>query len=106
MMGRRRRDQGKLFYEFRLEDRIPETHLLRRMNVFVTAVLKDLHKELAPFYAEIGRPSVDPELMIRMLLVWYCYGIRSERRAAHAPCQRSITHSRSSIRWHASVAMT
>ena len=80
MMGRRKRDQGKLFYEFRLEDRIPETHLLRRMNVFVAAVLKDLHKELAPFYADTGRPSVDPELMIRMLIVGYCYGIRSERR--------------------------
>ena len=80
MMGRRKRDQGKLFYEFRLEDRIPKSHLLRRMNVFVTAALADLHKELSPFYAEIGRPSVDPELMIRMLLVGYCYGIRSERR--------------------------
>ena len=80
MMGRRKRDQGKLFYEFRLEDRIPKSHLLRRMNVFVTAALADLHKELSPFYAEIGLPSVDPELMIRMLLVGYCYGIRSERR--------------------------
>jgi len=69
MMGRRRRDQGKLFYEFRLEDRIPENHLLRRMNVFVTAALDDLHKVLEPYYSEIGRPSVDPDLMIRMLLV-------------------------------------
>jgi hypothetical protein len=49
MMGRQRRDQGRLFYEFRLEDRIPENHLLRRMNVFVTAALADLHKELKPF---------------------------------------------------------
>jgi transposase len=80
MMGRRRRDQGRLFYEFRLEDRIPESHLLRRMNVFVTAALSDLHKELEAFYSDIGRPSVDPELMIRMLIVGYCYGIRSERR--------------------------
>lgn len=80
MMGRRKRDQGRLFYEFRLEDRIPETHLLRRMNAFVTAALADLHKELKPFYADIGRPSVDPELMIRMLIIGYCYGIRSERR--------------------------
>jgi transposase len=88
MMGRRKRDQGKLFYEFRLEDRIPETHLLRRMNVFVAAVLKDLHKELAPFYADTGRPSVDPELMIRMLIVGYCYGIRSERRL----CQEVELH--------------
>jgi len=80
MMGRRRRDQSRLFYEFRLEDRIPQDHLLRRMNVFVTAALADLHKELKPYYSDIGRPSIDPELMIRMLLVGYCYGIRSERR--------------------------
>lgn len=80
MMGRCRRDQARLFYEFRLEDRIPSNHLLRRMNAFVTVALADLHKELGPYYSEIGRPSVDPELMIRMLLVGYCYGIRSERR--------------------------
>jgi hypothetical protein len=49
MMGRQQREQGRLFYEFRLEDRIPENHLLRRMNVFVTAALADLHKELKPF---------------------------------------------------------
>jgi len=80
MMGRKQRDQGKLFYEFRLEDRVPKDHLLRRMNVFVTAALADLHKTLEQHYSAIGRPSVDPELMIRMLLVGYCYGIRSERR--------------------------
>src|SRR4029079_9599509 len=80
MMGRQRRDQGRLFYEFRLEDRIPENHLLRRMNVFVTVALSELHKELKPHYSDIGRPSIDPELMIRMLIVGYCYGIRSERR--------------------------
>lgn len=88
MMGRRKRDQGKLFYEFRLDDRIPENHLLRRMNVFVTLALSDLHKELAAHYSEVGRPSVDPELMIRMLLVGYCYGIRSERRL----CQEVELH--------------
>jgi transposase len=80
MVGRQRRDQGRLFYEFRLEDRIPENHLLRRMNVFVTVALADLHKELEPHYSDIGRPSIDPELMIRMLIVGYCYGIRSERK--------------------------
>jgi transposase len=80
MMGRQRRDQGRLFYEFRLEDRIPDNHLLRRMNVFITVALADLHRELEPYYSDIGRPSVDPELMIRMLVVGYCYGIRSERR--------------------------
>ena len=88
MMGRQRRDQGRLFYEFRLEDRIPEDHLLRRIDVFVTAALGDLHKELKPHYSDIGRPSVDPELMIRMLIVGYCYGIRSERRL----CQEVALH--------------
>ena len=88
MMGRQRRDQGRLFYEFRLEGRIPENHLLRRINVFVTVALADLHKELEPHYSDIGRPSVDPELMIRMLIVGYCYGIRSERKL----CQEVDLH--------------
>ena len=87
-MGRQRRDQGRLFYEFRLEDRIPENRLLRRINVFVTVALADLHKELKPHYSDIGRPSVDPELMIRMLIVGYCYGIRSERKL----CQEVELH--------------
>ena len=85
MMGRRDRDQGKLFYEFNLDDIVPADHLLRRMDVFVTTALGDLHAQLKPFYSEIGRPSIDPELMIRMLLVGYCFGIRSERRL----CQES-----------------
>src|SRR5829696_4998345 len=80
MMGRQGRDQGQLFYEFNLDDVIPKDHLLRRMNVFVSAALADLHQQLRPFYSDIGRPSVDPELMIRMLIVGYCYGIRHERR--------------------------
>ena len=80
MMGRQDRDQGQLFYEFNLDDVVPKDHLLRRMNVFVTGVLADLHQQLRPFYSDIGRPSVDPELMIRMLIVGYCYGIRHERR--------------------------
>jgi transposase len=80
MMGRRRGDQRRLFYEFHLDDRIPKNHLLRRIDVIVAAALADLHKELEPHYSDIGRPSVDPELMIRMLIVGYCYGIRSERR--------------------------
>ena len=80
MLGRQDRDQGQLFYDFNLDDVIPRGHLLRRMNVFVTAALDDLHQQLAPYYSDIGRPSVDPELMIRMLIVGYCYGIRHERR--------------------------
>src|SRR5215831_15812401 len=67
MMGRQDRDQGQLFYEFSLDEMIPADHLLRRINVFATAVLADLHDQLKMFYSDIGRPSVDPELMIRML---------------------------------------
>jgi hypothetical protein len=80
MMGRQNRDQANLFYEFRLEDRIPKDHLFRRINVFVTPVLSGVREQLKAYYSEIGRPSVDPELMIRMLIVGYCYGIRHERR--------------------------
>jgi transposase len=59
---------------------IPKGHLLRRIDVFVTAVLGDLHEQLGPFYSDIGRPSIDPQLLIRMHLVGYCFGIRSERK--------------------------
>jgi transposase len=80
MMGRQGGDQSHLFYLFNLEERIPERHLLRRINPVVTRVLEELRGKLKPFYSEIGRPSVDPELMLRMLIVAYSYGIRSERR--------------------------
>src|SRR5258707_9987639 len=80
MMGRQAVDQSQLFYLFNLEEHIPADHLLRRLNPIVTRVLVDLREKLAPFYSDIGRPSIDPELMIRMLIVGYCYGIRFERR--------------------------
>src|SRR6202140_2233301 len=80
MMGRQAVDQSQLFYLFNLEGRIPAHHLLRRVNPVVTRILADLREKLEPFYSEIGRPSIDPELMIRMLIVGYCLGIRSERR--------------------------
>ena len=80
MMGRQSADQHQLFYQFNLDERMPGGHLLRRMDVFVGDSLSDLHSELAPYYSHTGRPSIDPELMIRMLIVGYCYGIRSERR--------------------------
>ena len=80
MMGRQTVDQSQLFYLFNLEKRIPERHLLRRINPIVGRILAEFREKLAPFYSEIGRPSIDPELMIRMLIVGYCYGIRSERR--------------------------
>src|SRR5438874_457506 len=88
MMGRQDRDQRQLFYEFSLDEMIPTDHLLRRINGFATAVLADLHGQLKAFYSDIGRPSVDPELMIRMLLVGYCYGLRHERRL----CQEVALH--------------
>ena len=77
-MGQEDRDEGQLFYEFKLDEVVP--NLLRRMKICLIGVLADLHQQLRPFYSEIGRPSVDPELMIRMLIVGYCYGTRHERR--------------------------
>ena len=78
MMGHRQVEQAELFYEFSLERHIPADHLLRSIDRFVD--FEDLRRELAPFYSNIGRPSIDPELMIRMLLIGYCFGVRSERR--------------------------
>lgn len=80
MMGRQTGDQSRLFYTFNLDELIPERHLLRRINPIVTHVLAELRGKLKPFYSEIGRPSIDPELMLRMLIVGYCYGIRYERK--------------------------
>ena len=88
MMGRQTGDQSQLFYLFNLENRIPAGHLLRRINPIVTRVLTDLRDKLAPFYSDIGRPSIDPELMLRMLIVGYCYGIRFERQL----CQEVELH--------------
>ena len=78
MMGHRQVEQAALFYEFSLEKHVPVEHLLRSIDRFVE--LGELRRELAAFYSPIGRPSIDPELMIRMLIVGYCFGIRSERR--------------------------
>jgi transposase len=68
----------RLFYDFCLEDHVPDDHLLRRIDRFLD--LGDVRQTLRPFYCTIGRPSIDPELMIRMLIVGYCFAIRSERR--------------------------
>jgi transposase len=78
MMGPKQVAQGALFYEFSIEDHVPQDHLLRAMDRFVD--LSAVRQHLAPFYSSTGRPSVDPELMMRMLLVGYAMGIRSERR--------------------------
>ena len=78
MMGRNDKPQKPLFYSFNLNDLVPQDHLLRQIDRFLD--LSDLREHLAPFYSHTGRPSVDPELMIRMLIIGYCLGIRSERR--------------------------
>jgi transposase len=78
MMGCNSGDTSKLFYSFNLEDHVPKSHLLRSIDHFLD--LSDLREYLAEFYSHTGRPSIDPELMIRMLIIGYSFGIRSERR--------------------------
>jgi transposase len=76
MMGRLRHEQ-KLFYSFCLEDVVPEDHLVRKIAAVLD--LSWVHAELEPHYSQTGRPSIDPELMIRMLIIGYVFAIRSER---------------------------
>jgi transposase len=78
MMGEKAGSQDQLFYRFNLDEHVPADHLLRKIDAVLD--LSGLRGQLAPHYSHTGRPSIDPELMIRMLLIGYCYGIRSERR--------------------------
>ena len=78
MIGERGMMQEALFYGFSLERHVPDSHMLRKIDRFVD--LSELRTHLEPYYSETGRPSIDPELMMRMLIVGYCFGIRSERR--------------------------
>jgi transposase len=78
MMGRRERGQGQFFYAFDLDKVVPADHLVRQIDGVLD--LDWVHKELAPYYSHTGRPSIDPVLMIRMLIVGYVFAIRSERR--------------------------
>ena len=78
MMGERRVMQEALFYGFSLERHVPDGHLLRKIDRFVD--LSEVRAHLGRYYSDVGRPSIDPELMIRMLIVGYGLGIRSERR--------------------------
>ena len=98
MMGARQQAQGALFYEFSLEDHVPGDHLLRLIDRFVD--LSGIRGHLAPFYSSTGRPSVDPELMIRMLLIGYVMGIRSERRL----CEE--VHLNLAYRWFCRLDLT
>jgi transposase len=78
MMGRRKDEQGQFFYSFDLDKVVPSDHLVRRIDSILD--LGWVHQELAPYYSHTGRPSIDPVLMIRMLIVGYVFAIRSERR--------------------------
>src|SRR6266567_2737728 len=77
MMGRRTHDQEQFFYSFRLDEAVPDDHPVREIAAALD--LSWVHAELAPYYAKIGRPSIDPVLMIRMLIIGYVFAIRSER---------------------------
>lgn len=78
MMGRRERRQGQFFYSFDLDKAVPTDHLVRQIDGVLN--LDWVHKELVPYYSHTGRPSIDPVLMIRMLIVGYVFALRSERR--------------------------
>src|ERR1700752_4199509 len=78
MMGRREEGQGRFFYFFDFGKGVPPDHLGRQIDGFL--YLSWVHKELAPYYSHTGRPSIDPVLMIRMLIVGYVFALRSERR--------------------------
>jgi len=97
-MGERVVRQGSLFYGFDLDDHMPADHLLRSIDRFVE--LSIIRRQLAPYYSAIGRPSIDPELMIRMLLIGYCCGIRYERRL----CEK--VHLNLAYRWFCRLALT
>ena len=98
MMGPRQEAQAALFYDFLLEDHVPQNHLLRSIDRFVD--LTSIRAHLSDFYSHTGRPSVDPELLIRMLLVGYCFGIRSERRL----CEE--VHLNLAYRWFCRLDLT
>lgn len=78
MMGCQGSTQDWLFYSFNLDDQVPRGHLVRGLDRYLE--LGEMREQLASFYSHTGRPSIDPELMLRMLLLGYCFGIRSERR--------------------------
>jgi transposase len=98
MMGRLDDRQQPLFYDFRLDDHVPQDHLLRQIAKVLD--LRDVRQKLAPYYSAIGRPSLDPELMIRMLLIGYLYGIRSERRLV------AEVHLNLAYRWFCGLGLT
>ncbi len=78
MIGQGGGTQDRLFYSFSLDSHVPRDHLLRDIDLYLD--LGDLRQQLAPFYSHTGRPSIDLELMIRMMVIGYCFAIRSERK--------------------------
>src|SRR6201993_3481223 len=98
MMGRLDNRQQPFFYDFCLEDHVPQDHLLRQVAKVLD--LSEVRQKLAPYYSDIGRPSLDPELMIRMLLIGYLYGIRSERRLVEE------VHLNLAYRWFCGLGLT
>ncbi|MDV7146028.1 IS1182 family transposase [Tropicimonas sp. TH_r6] len=98
MMGPRQEAQSALFYDFSLENHVPQDHLLRSIDRFVD--LTGIRSHLALFYSHTGRPSIDPELLIRMLIVGYTCGIRSERRL----CEE--VHLNLAYRWFCRLDLT
>jgi transposase len=78
MMGRREDGQGQFFYAFDLDKVVPSDHLVRQIDAVLD--LSWIYKDLAPYYSHTGRPSIDPVLMMRMLIVGYVLAIRSERQ--------------------------
>ena len=91
MMGRQKQGQGQFFYEFKLDDVVPRDHLVRKIDAVLD--LDWVHEELAPYYADTGRPSIDPTLMIRMLIIGYVFAIRSERQIPDAHHRLCLCHS-------------
>ena len=97
MMGPPQVDQAALFYEFSLERHVPATHLLRAIDRFVD--LSDVRSHLAPFYSSTGRPSIDPELLVRILLAGCCYG--RPRRSGECPLRANSGRlCRRTFRWN------
>jgi transposase len=97
MMGQQGGQQDQLFYSFSLESHVPADHLLRGIDRCLD--LSELRQQLSPYYSHTGRPSIDPELMVRMLLVGYSFGIRSERRL----CEE--VHLNLAYRWFCRLGM-
>jgi len=98
MMGPKQEAQNALFYDFNIEDHVPQNHLLRSIDRFVD--LSGVRTHLAEHYSTTGRPSIDPELMIRMLIIGYTHGIRSERRL----CEE--VHLNLAYRWFCRLDLT